>query len=201
MFLSRNKAENTLISSLKETLLAEGGCLISDEHLFLTVDQWKTLNHEACKLQYEKVEHKKDPLHHSFKLSKIKSSKAKDLTNKVIYDVLNSVQIRRLMSDITGLRHFIVDRCECHRYEKGDFTSLQWSKDNFKSHQYVLNLFLEGVYTGGEHIISHCGKEKAIYSPKSGEIFIVSCEYDHEVKSVTTGERNLVLAFIHPLVN
>lgn len=199
MFLDRNKTESHLISSLKETLLVQGGCLISDKNLFLTVDQWKTLNHEVHNLKYEKIISLQDSPH-SLKISNIKSSNVETIANKVIYDVLNSVQLRSLMFEITGVHHFVIDRCEAHLYEKGDFSSFHWSKDNFKTHQYVISLFLEGAYTGGEQIISHKGQEKAIFAPQSDEIFIISCNYDHEIKPILAGKRNLVLGYIQPLV-
>ncbi|MBS0272558.1 MAG: hypothetical protein JSR85_07940 [Proteobacteria bacterium] len=198
MFLDRNKTENHLISSLKETLLENGGCLISDKNLFLTVDQWQVLNHEAHNLNYKKNTNLQETPH-LLKVSTIKTSKVGTILNKVIYDVLNSVQLRSLIFEITGLHHFNIDQCEAHLYEKGDFSSSRWNRDNFKSYQYIISLFLEGAYRGGEQVISRHGQEKVIYTPQSEEIFIISCDYDHEVKPIIHGNRNLVLGFIQPL--
>ena len=61
-----------------------------------------------------------------------------------------------------------------------------------------MSFFLDGSYTGGEFVVHLPNEKKETYSPVSGEILISSCEYVHEVKPITSGKRNLLLAFIQP---
>ena len=196
MFLAGRIESFNSINSLKNILSSEGSCLISDKNLVLTADQWQTLNHETRKLEPRKIDTENTDTLLSFKLSTIKLSKNNDIKNKVIYDVASSVQIRHFMKALTGINHAVVCQCECHFCEEGDFISNQSSENMPKTYKYVMNLFLDGSYTGGEHVVHGPGKKEHIYSPKSGEILISSCEFSHEVKPVISGKRNLVLAFI-----
>ncbi len=196
MFLAGRIESLSSINSLKDILSSEGSCLISDKHLVLTADQWQTLNHETRKLEYKKISNENIDTPFSFNVSVVKFSKNDDVKNKIIYDVASSVQIRHFMTILTGINHVVVSQCECHFCEEGDFISIQWSKNKPKTYKYVMSLFLEGSYTGGEHVVCGPGKKEYVYSPKSGEILISSCEFSHEVKPVMSGRRNLMLAFI-----
>ena len=196
MFLAGRIESLNSINSLKDILSSEGSCLISDKHLVLTADQWQTLNHEMRKLECKKINTETTDTPLLLKASTIKLSKNNDVKNKVIYDVASSVQIRHFMKALTGINHAVVDQCECHFCEAGDFVSIQSPKTKSETYKYVMNLFLEGSYTGGEYIVHGPGKKEYVYSPKSGEILISSCEFSHEVKPVISGKRNLMLAFI-----
>lgn len=200
MFLSSRGADNHVINSLKDLLAAEGSCLISDENQFLTVDQWKTLNHQASKLTYKNVSYGSDKTPHScsFKASKIKCSGNPEVYNKPIFDVLTSVQSRSFISALTGINHFSIEICECHLCEEGDSIPLAWSQENFKGYDYIIHFILEGDYSGGQLIMTQKDQTQKIYTPVTGDIFVSSCAFHHEVKPITEGKRGHILALIQP---
>jgi len=174
--------------------------LLSDNSLFLAVDQWKALNYTADKLEYKKIYKKGSQNSVSFKSSKIKLPKKNQIKNKIIYDITTSIQMTNFVRALTGINHYSVDSCESHLYEEGDFFSPEWAKINFQASEYVFCLFLDGSYTGGDHVVNKPGGKENIYTPKSGEILIASCDCCHEVKPVISGKRRLVLACIQPLI-
>lgn len=196
MFLGPINTFEKTLSSFKEQFLLEGCCLIPDNHHVLTIDQWKTLNYEATKLDYKKVkcELAKNAL--SFQVSPIKISGAHPIVNKPIFDVVNSVQSRKLISDLIGSAHFVIDSCESHLCEAGEAISHHWSKTNFKGNHYNIYFFLDEKYTGG-HFIHHLPDHKErLYCPKPGDVFFSSCEHSNEWSPVLSGKRNHISALI-----
>jgi hypothetical protein len=194
----RLEREKQLIETLRESFLQEGASLVSDKYLFLAADQWETLSYRASCLTYEK--HSQTKLTpHSFKASPIKGHKKKSIADEVIFDVVNSIQMRSLVKSIVSLPHFNVQRCECHIYEKGDFISLEWMKKFIKDAPYLLTITLESKYEGGEHLIHHKKQGKKTFQPQSAEILISSCNFDHEMLPLISGQKNAVLASLHPL--
>lgn len=196
MFLSTKDSNDSSLNPLREILVNKGSCLISEKNLFLTVDQWKTLNHETTKLEYENVFFKDAKEFFSFKKSTIKPPKNENVKNKAIYDVVSSVQSRNFLATLTDLKHFSIERCECHLCEEGHLISQSWFKDNFSPYDYILQFFLDGNYTGGQLVISHSGDKESIYTPQTGDILISTCESIHEMKPIISGRRSQVLAFI-----
>ncbi len=196
-----SKKDMDYIASLKETLSLEGSCLLPEHNLFLAVDQWKTLNYTADTLEYKKISKKGAKDTGSFKSSKIKLPKTKKINNKVIFDVINSIQMINFVRALTEINHFSVDRCESHLFEEGDFIPIEWAKKNFEGSKYTVYLFLHGSYTGGQHVVYKPGRGENVYSPKPGEILISSCDCFHEVKPVTSGNRKLILACVQPLIS
>lgn len=199
LFFARKK-DIDYIDSLKEILSSEGSCLLPANNLFLAVDQWKTLNYMVDKLEHKKIYKKGAQAPVSYKASKIKLPKRNAVQDKVIYDVVTSIQMTSLVRALTGINHFSVDRCESHLCEEGDFISIDWTKGNFGGSHYVFCLLLDGNYTGGQHVIYKPDREENIYSPKSGDIVISSCDCFHEVKPVMSGERKHVFISIQPLI-
>lgn len=191
-------ASKNFIESLKKTLAAKGTCVVPEANSFLAVDQWKSLNHEARKLKYEEVSKVDGDENFSCKIARIKRLKTNDINNKVIFNVVNSVQSKRLISLITEMNHFIIDKCQSHFYEEGDFASPHCTKGNGTDYKYVVSFFLENPYHGGDLVIHRSGKKKFAYTPRSGETVISSCDFHHEVRPVLSGHRNVVLAFIRP---
>ncbi len=196
-----SKKDIHYIDSLKETLSLEGSCLLPENNLFLFVDQWKALNYAANKLEYKKIYRRGNQDLLSFKSSKIKLPKKNEIGSEIIYDVVTSIQMTSFVRALTGINHFSVDRCESHLYEEGDFISPQWAKKNFERSTYVFFLFLEGSYTGGQHVICKPGHKENVYSPKPGELLISSCDCSHEINPVISGKRKLVLTCIQPLMH
>lgn len=194
----RLEREKQLIETLRNSFLQEGACLILDKHLFLAADQWKTLSYKTSRLTYEKHSQTK-LIPHSFKTSPIKEYKKKSIADEVIFDVLNSTQMRSLVKSIVSLPHFNVQRCECHIYEEGDFISLEWMKKFIKDASHLLTITLESKYEGGEHLIHHKNQGKKTFQPQSSEILVSSCDLDHEMLPLISGEKNTVLASLRPL--
>lgn len=194
----RLEREKKAIETLRSNFLQDSACLISDKYLFLAADQWKTINYKASHLAYEKhVQTKSTP--HSFKTFPIKKHRAKTIADEVIFDVVNSIQMRSLVKSILSFPHFNVQRCECHVYEKGDFISLEWMKKFIKDASHLLTIILESEYEGGEHLIYHKKQGKKTFQPQSAEILISSCDFDHEMLPLLSGQKNAVLASLCPL--
>lgn len=194
----RLEREKQLIETLRESFLQEEISLVSDKYLFLAADQWKTLSYKASCLTYEN--HSQTKLApHSFKASPIKEHKKKSIADEVIFDVVNSIQMRSLVKSIVSLPHFNVQRCECHIYEEGDFISLDWMKKFIKDASYLLTITLESKYEGGEHLIHHKKQGKKTFQPQSAEILVSSCSLDHEMLPLISGQKNAVLASLRPL--
>ena len=198
--LFARKKDIDYIDSLKETLSSEGSCLLPANNLFLAVDQWKTLNYMVDKLEYKKIYKRGTQTPVSYKASKIKLPKRHAIKDKIIYGVVTSKQMTSLVRGLTGINHFSVDRCESHLCEEGDFISIDWAKKNLGGSHYLFCLFLDGSYTGGQHIISKPGQTDNIYSPKSGDIVVSTCDCFHEVRPVISGERKHVFISIQPLI-
>lgn len=194
----RLEREKKVIEELRSSFLQDGACLISDKYLFLAADQWKTINYKASRLAYEKhLQTKTTP--HSFKAFSIKKHRSKTITDEVIFDVVNSIQMRSLVKSILSFPHFNVQRCECHIYEEGDFISLEWMKKFIKDASHLLTITLESEYEGGEHLVHHKKQEKKTFQPQSAEILITSCDFDHEMLPLISGQKNTVLASLRPL--
>ncbi|MBX9785933.1 MAG: hypothetical protein K2Y08_01205 [Alphaproteobacteria bacterium] len=194
----RLEREKKAIETLRDSFLQDGACLISDKYLFLAADQWKTISYKASRLTYEKHFHTKTAPH-SFKASPIKKHRTKTIADEVIFDVVNSIQMRSLVKSILSFSHFNVQRCECHIYEEGDFISLEWMKKFIKDASHLLTITLESDYEGGEHLIHHNKQERKIFQPQSAEILISSCNFDHEMMPLISGQKNTVLASLRPL--
>ncbi|HCE96159.1 MAG TPA: hypothetical protein DER04_05275 [Holosporales bacterium] len=189
---------NYLVSSLKEVLSMEGACLISKRNHVLATDQWVALNFKAQHLNYQKKKQSKTHPH-SFSASLIKATKKKTIADAVIFDVVTSIQIQRLVRDIASFHHFNVQRCECHYYEEGDFISLYWMKKFIKDSKYLLIFGLESEYEGGDHVVHQKKNETSRYQPQSGDILLSSCAFNHEILPIISGRRHTVLASINPL--
>jgi hypothetical protein len=200
LFFARKK-DIDYIDSLKETLLLEGSCLLPDNNLFFAVDQWKTLNYIVDKLEYKKIYKRGAPAPVSFKASKIKLPKKNEIKNKIIFDVVTSIQMTSLVRALTGINHFSVDLCESLLCEEGDFIPIEWAKKNFEGSKYVFYLFLDGSYTGGQHVVCKPCQGENVYSPRSGDILVSFCGCPQEVKPVISGKRKLVLITIQPLIS
>lgn len=194
----RLEREKKAIEALRGSFLQDGACLISDKYLFLAADQWKTISYKASRLAYEKhFQTKFTP--HSFKTFPIKKHRTKTIADEVIFDVMNSIQMRSLMKSILSFSHFNVQRCECHIYEEGDFISLEWMKKFIKNASHLLTITLESEYEGGEHLIHHKKQGKKTFQPQSAEILVSSCDFDHEMLPLISGQKNTVLASLRPL--
>lgn len=194
----RLEREKKAIEALRDSFLQDGACLISDKYLFLAADQWKTINYKASRLAYEKhFQAKSAP--HSFKTFPIKKNRTKTIADEVIFDVVNSVQMRSLVKSILSFSHFNVQRCECHIYEEGDFISLEWMKKFIKDASHLLTITLESKYEGGEYLVHHKKQEKKAFHPQSAEILLSSCDFDHEMLPLISGQKNTVLASLRPL--
>ena len=89
MFPDRKKIDISFIDSAKQVLSSEGTCLIPKSNLFLRLDQWKTLNNEARKLEYKKISvgDTAEPL--SFQVSRIKLPSDNNIKHKIIYDIVD----------------------------------------------------------------------------------------------------------------
>lgn len=186
------------VASLKEALYVEGACLIFKRDHVLATDQWIALNFKAQYLKYQKKKQTKtNP--HSFSASSIKVAKKKDVVDAVIFDIVTSIQIQRLIKDITSFHHFNVARCACHYYEEGDFISLGWMKKFIKDSKYLLTFGLESEYEGGDHVFHQKKNRAKSYKPQSGDIVLSSCAFNHEIFPVTSGRKRIVLASINPL--
>ena len=199
MISQKNIKNKNSIDCLKANLLLKGTCHITNDNLFLSREQWKTLKHEISLLEYKKISigDTKEPL--SFWVSRVKLPKDENIKNKIIFDIIDSTQCRQLFSLITGINHFFIDRCQCHFYEEGDFISIHRDKDSCEEYEYVLSFYFDGDYKGGEFVVHLPNGEKDVYVPRSGEILISTCEYLHEVKTVKSGKRNVLHAFIQPM--
>ena len=195
LFNTRNSSDEAF-DFLKEQFLREGCCLIPDDHQVLTIDQWKTLNHEATKLVYEKIQCELDKNAPSFQVSPIKISGTHPIVNKPIFDVVNWVKSGKLISDLIGSTHFVIDGCESHLCEAGEAIPHHWSKTNFKGNHYNIYFFLEDNYTGGQFIHYLPDHKERLYCPKPGDIFFSSCEHSNEWSPVLSGKRNQIIAFI-----
>ncbi len=199
MFLALHQENHQLITSLKKALSKDGNCFIPQEHSFLAVDQWRTLNYAISQLKYKKMRTKNHLKPLSFKISKIKHPKNTDIKNEAIYDVITSIQMRNLIELIAGINHFLIEKCDCYLCEEGDSLSFPHAPDNFNKCKYIVTFFLDGEYTGGQHIVYRSGKKKKYaYRPKSGEMLISSCESSHEIEPITSGKKNMVQAFVQP---
>lgn len=194
----RLEREKKAIETLRDSFLQNGVCLISDKYLFLAADQWKTMNYKVSRLAYEKqFQTKFSP--HSFKNFPIKKHSIKTITDEVIFDVVNSIQMRNLVKSILSFSHFNVQCCECHIYEEGDFISLEWMKKFIKGASHLLTVTLESEYEGGEHLVYHKKQEKKAFQPQSAEILLSSCDFDHEMLPLISGQKYTVLASLRPL--
>ena len=198
MLLNKVKEQNDPVNYLKKNILLEGCCLITNKDLSLTVDQWKTLNYEVSKLKYEtfKLENANEPS--DIKISKIKMPQNMEIKNKAIFDIMNSVQVRNFVMEITGVSHFTVDQCVCYVYEGKDFIPSHQADNSNNVYSYALHFFLDGNYTEGQHMIYQSKERKCVLTPSSGEILIVSSDYIHEVQPITSGSKSLILALIQP---
>ncbi|MBL8676569.1 MAG: hypothetical protein JNJ47_03985 [Alphaproteobacteria bacterium] len=194
----RLEREKKAIETLKDSFLQDGACLISDKYLFLAADQWKTMNYKVGRLAYEKhFQTKFSP--HSFKSFPIRKHRIETTTDEVIFDVVNSIQMRSLVKSILSFSHFKVQRCECHIYEEGDFISLEWMKKFIKNASHLLTITLESEYEGGEHLVYNKAQEKKAFHPQPAEILLSSCDFDHEMLPLISGYKNTVLASLRPL--
>ena len=198
MFLNNVKEQHDSVNYLKKNILLEGCCLINKNDLSLTVDQWKTLNYEVSKLKYETFKLENVNERSDIKISKIKMPQNMEIKNKAIFDVMNSVQVRNFVMEITGVSHFTVDQCVCYVYEGKNFIPTHQANNNSNVSQYAIHFFLDGNYTEGQHMIYQSKERKCVHTPNSGEILLVSCDYIHEVQPITSGTKSLILALIQP---
>ena len=190
-------SDHSLVS-LRETFSEEGVCLVSKENLVLATDQWVTLNYKAEHLFYQKKTDKKSTPH-SFSSAPIKEGQKMGGAEAIIFDVVTSLQIQRLVRDILAFPHFKVQQCECHIFEEGDFISLEWMKQFIKDAPYLLTFGLNSPYQGGEHVFHQKKNAKKRYQPKSEDILLSSCAFSHEILPIIGGKKRTVLASINPL--
>ena len=176
------------LEDLRDRLAEKGSCHGYLSHQFLTVDQWKALNYAVEQLNFEH--------NHSFKSSKIKSFNSSDIHSKPIFDVVTSVQSRKFITAVTGLKHFNIEVCECHICEVGDFISKEWFEEAFKDSDYVVYFFLDTFYEGGELLITQDNQEDLTYIPQSGDTLISACSLPHKVKPIMEGKRVHIMSLI-----
>ncbi len=191
MYFKVRTYESQTLDDLRERLTEKGSCHGNFSHQFLTVDQWKTLNYEAGQLTFEH--------NHSFKSSKIKSADSSTIQSKPIFDVVTSVQSRKFITALTGLKHFNIEVCECHVCEVGDFIPQEWFEAVIKNSDYLVYFFLDEYYEGGELLITRDNHEELAYTPQSGDILISTCSSSHQVKSIMEGKRVHIVSMIQNL--
>ena len=100
--------------------------------------------------------------------------------------------------ELTGIKNFIIDRVQTHRYDVGDYISVHVDSESCPEYVYSFMLLLSDTYEGGEFIMYPNCSTSVTIKPRKFSLIVAHSGIPHEVKTVSSGVRHSMVFFMRP---
>lgn len=182
------------------TSLAQKGFeYITEKNCVLSSLEWKRLEllTDQTVLPYTKINVGDTQEDLSLSVFRIKKPQEAEIHHSELMNILGSPKMLAFYRSICNNKHLIIDRCQAHIYETGDFISKHIDRESYQGYLYSLLFSLSEDFSGGEMVlydIKGGSPETCKIPPRT--ILFADSGVPHEVLPVTSGCRKTIALFL-----